>query len=89
STTFNPRLQPTHIGLGSSAGTQNLLKLNFDYGTTDNNGNVKSQQIAVPAIGGAAAYTATQVYTYDSLNRIKQATETIPAQTGWQQTFVY
>ncbi len=88
-TQFNSRLQPIQIGLGASASTQNLLKLNFDYGTTDNNGNVKSQMITVPTVGANPGFVATQNYTYDSLNRIKQATETIPNQTGWQQTFVY
>ena len=88
-TQFNSRLQPIQIGLGSSASTQNLLKLNFDYGAADNNDNVKSQTITVPTVGASQGFVATQNYTYDSLNRIKQATETIPNQTGWQQTFVY
>jgi hypothetical protein len=89
--TFNSRLQPIQIGLGSSAASQNLLKLNFDYGTTDNNGNVKSQIITTPTVGNIAGFTATQNYTYDSLNRIKQATEVVTGQPtqGWQQTFVY
>jgi RHS repeat-associated protein len=88
-TTFNSRLQPTQIGLGSSATSQNLLKLNFDYGSVDNNGNVKSQTITTPTVGTATGFTAIQNYTYDSLNRIKQAEETIPSQTGWKQTFKY
>jgi RHS repeat-associated protein len=87
--TFNSRLQPIQIGLGSSATSQNLLKLNFDYGLADNNGNVKSQTITTPTVGNIAGFTATQNYTYDSLNRIKQAEETIPSQTGWKQTFKY
>jgi RHS repeat-associated protein len=82
-------LQPIQIGLGSSATSQNLLKLNFDYGGIDNNGNVKSQTITTPTVGNIAGFTATQNYTYDSLNRIKQAEETIPNQTGWKQTFIY
>jgi len=89
STQYNSRLQPVQIGLGTSAGTQNLLKLNCDYGSTDNNGNVKSQTITVPTVGASQGFTATQSYTYDPLNRIKQATETVPNQTGWQQTFSY
>jgi hypothetical protein len=44
-TTFNSRSQPVQIGLGTSATDQGLLKLNYDYGSTDNNGNVKSQII--------------------------------------------
>jgi hypothetical protein len=90
-TTFNSRLQPIQIGLGSSTTSQNLLKLNFDYGTTDNNGNVKSQVITTPTVGTNQGFVATQNYSYDSLNRIKQATEVVTGQPtqGWQQTFVY
>ena len=88
-TTFNSRLQPTQIGLGSSATSQNLMKLNFDYGGTDNNGNVKSQTITTPTVGNVAGFVATQTYSYDSLNRLKSAEETIPNQVGWKQTFKY
>ncbi|MGB7070689.1 MAG: hypothetical protein WBD22_14445, partial [Pyrinomonadaceae bacterium] len=76
-TQFNSRLQPVQIGLGSSASTQNLLKLNYGYGTNDNNGNVLSQTITVPTVGANTGFVATQTYAYDSLNRIKQTTETI------------
>jgi RHS repeat-associated protein len=90
-TQFNSRLQPTQIGLGSSAASQNLLKLNFDYGTTaaENNGNVTKQTITVPTIGTNQGFVSTQNYTYDSLNRLKSAEETIPNQVGWKQTFKY
>ncbi len=88
-TTFNSRLQPIQIGLGSSATNQNLLKLNFDYGLADNDGNVKSQTITVPTVGVNQGFVATQNYSYDSLNRLKSAVETIPNQTGWKQTFIY
>jgi len=86
---FNSRLQPTQIGLGSSASTQNLLKLNFDYGTTDNNGNVKSQTITVPTVGAIQGFVAKQNYIYDSLNRLKSATENIDGNPtpSWQQTY--
>ncbi len=88
-TTFNSRLQPIQIGLGSSATSQNLLKLNFDYGVADNNGNVKSQIITTPTVGTVTGFVATQDYTYDSLNRLKFAEETIPNELGWKQTFKY
>lgn len=65
---FNSRLQPTQLGLGTSSSDQSLWKVNYDYGTTDNNGNVKSQTITVPTITAIV-----QNYTYDSLNRIKSA----------------
>ena len=88
-TSFNSRLQPTQIGLGSSATNQSLLKLNYDYGTTDNNGNVKSQQISVPTVGANTGFTATQTYTYDSLNRLKDAKEMIGTTQTWKQTFTF
>jgi hypothetical protein len=70
--------------LGNSQTTQNLWKVSYDYGTTDNNGNVKSQQITVPS-----QFTANQVYTYDSLNRLKSAQETISGSQTWKQTFTF
>jgi RHS repeat-associated protein len=97
STQFNNRLQPTQIALGSTQDATDKLKLNFSYSTTsssnDNNGNVLSQTITVPSETRNDitydGFTATQVYSYDSLNRLKQVAETIPNQTGWQQTFTY
>jgi RHS repeat-associated protein len=83
-TVFNSRLQPIQIGLGNSNNSQELWKVNYDYGTTDNNGNVKSQQITVPS-----QFTANQVYTYDSLNRLKSARETISNSETWKQTFTF
>ena len=52
STTFNSRLQPTQIALGATPGATNLLDLDYSYGTTANNGNVISQTITVPTVGG-------------------------------------
>ncbi len=83
-TQSNSRLQPVQIGLGTSANDQSLLKLNYDYGTTDNNGNVKSQQITVPN-----QFIAVQNYSYDTLNRLKSATETISSSQTWKQTFTF
>ena len=40
STVFNSRLQPVQIGLGTVQNSTNLLKLDYSYGTTANNGNV-------------------------------------------------
>jgi RHS repeat-associated protein len=103
STAFNSRLQPTQIALGGTQNATNLLKLNFDYGTTQNNGNVLSQTITVPSETRNnttyAAFTNVQNYSYDSLNRLKQADEKPlgytqtqcdqnPAQC-WKQTFNY
>ncbi|MFV0387896.1 MAG: RHS repeat domain-containing protein [Pyrinomonadaceae bacterium] len=89
STQFNSRLQPTRIALGTSANATNLLKLDFNYGTTNNNGNVLSQTITTPAGGGSAGFTAVQTYSYDSLNRIQDATETVGGAQTWRQTFSF
>ncbi|MGB7067864.1 MAG: ribonuclease domain-containing protein, partial [Pyrinomonadaceae bacterium] len=90
-TQFNSRLQPTQIGLGSSVNTQNLLKLNYGYGATNNNGNVLSQTITVPTAGSSQGFTAVQNYTYDSLNRLQSATENIDGSPtpSWKQTFTF
>jgi len=64
STQFNSRLQPTQIALGTTgSGTlaYDLLKLNYGYGTTANNGNVQSQTITVSGTGG---FTTVQNYAY-------------------------
>ena len=84
-TQFNNRLQATQIGLGTSANDTSLLKLNYDYGTTDNNGNVKSQTITVPGM----VNPLVQTYTYDFLSRLTHAKETSNGTVQWQQTFDY
>ena len=103
STVFNSRLQPTQIALGGTQNATNLLKLNFDYGTTANNGNVLSQTITVPSETRNnttyAAFTDVQNYSYDALNRLKQADEKLVGYTQaqcdqnpgqcWKQTFTY
>jgi RHS repeat-associated protein len=89
STQFNSRLQPTQIALGTTQGTTDKLKLDYSYGTTANNGNVLSQQITVPTAGTNTGFTAIQTYTYDSLNRLKDAKEMIGATQIWKQTFTF
>jgi hypothetical protein len=82
----------TQIGLGTTDSTQNLLKLDFTYASTstsnDNNGSLRGQTITVPTSGSTAGFTATQTYTYDSLNRVGQVTE-YSSPNDWQQTFGY
>jgi RHS repeat-associated protein len=87
----NDRFQTTEISLGTSAGSGNRLKLEYDYGMTQNNGNVLSQKITVPAIGTVSGFVAVQSYEYDSLNRLKSAVETPYGQTteNWRQVFDY
>jgi RHS repeat-associated protein len=96
STTFNSRLQPTQIALGSTNGATNLLKLDYEYGTTAsaNNGNVTKQTITVPSVGSNNGFVAVQAYSYDSLNRLKDATEMVTPNGGsqtqsWKQTFTF
>ena len=88
STTFNSRLQPTQIALGAIQNGTDLLKLDYTYGTTANNGNVLSQKITV-ARAGQSDMVFDQTYTYDSLNRLKMAEEKTGTTTNWKQTFVF
>lgn len=87
-TAFNSRLQPTQIGLGNIAADTALWKVNYNYGTTANNGNILSQTITAPnAASGQPAVVLMQNYSYDSLNRLEQAAEMGAA--NWKQTFKY
>jgi RHS repeat-associated protein len=86
-TDFNARLQITEIGLGTTPGAVDRLKLNYDYGTTNNNGNLISQTITVPTIAGVTGFSAVQTYEYDSLNRLKTAKENNGS--SWTQNFTY
>ena len=87
---YNPRLQPTQIGLGTAqtpgdltpAGS-GLLLLDYSYGTGSNNGNVLSQRIRV-----GSSFNQSQAYAYDSLNRLKTAGES-GAGAPWSQTYAY
>ncbi len=100
STVFNSRLQPEQIALGTSAAgtaSYDLLKLNYTYGTTANNGNMLTQTIRVPTVGVNTGFTAVQTYTYDSLNRLESAEEkpygwtdcTSDPTKCWNQTFTF
>ncbi len=94
STVFNSRLQPTQIAVGTTQNTTDKLKLEFSYGTTANNGNVLSQTITVPTVGSSTGFSAVQTYNYDSLNRLKDATEVLTPTGGsatqtWKQTYTF
>lgn len=78
---FNSRLQPIQIGLGTASTNSSVLQLDYDYGTTANNGNVLTQTITIPGL------TQTQTYTYDELNRLATARENNG--TSWKQKFLY
>ena len=87
---YNSRVQVTQIGLGTTDQAQDLLKLEYSYGTsTQNNGSLREQKITVPTTGTNPGFTATQTYAYDDLNRIQSAAETVSGSQTWKQTFQY
>ena len=79
--TYNNRLQPTQIKLGTSGNPTSILSLTYSYGTTTNNGNVQSLTYA----GGGLSYT--QSFGYDSLNRLTTSNEN--GGSSWSQTNGY
>jgi RHS repeat-associated protein len=86
-TTFNSRLQPTQIGLGIVSTDSSILRLDYGYGATSNNGNVLSQTITAPGL------SLSQCYGYDRLNRLATAEERSGANCAgvqqWKQAFIY
>src|ERR1051325_9783452 len=78
---YNNRLQANEIKLGTSGAPTSALDLTYNYGTTNNNGNVQSLTYA----GGGLSYT--QNFGYDSLNRLTTANENSGA--SWSQTNGY
>jgi RHS repeat-associated protein len=85
-TSFNTRLQPTLIGLGTSSSDSSILRLDYGYGTTTNNGNVLTQTITAPQIP-SGNLVLTQTYTYDALNRLLTAGEN--GSPSWSQSYSY
>ena len=96
STVFNSRLQPTRIALGTTTTATDVLKLDYAYDNgsnhAQNNGNVISQSITVPAVGQAPGFVAKQSFTYDEVNRLGSAIEMTggsPDTLAWKQTYQY
>ncbi|MEZ5306101.1 MAG: RHS repeat-associated core domain-containing protein [Pyrinomonadaceae bacterium] len=93
SATFNSRLQPTKIALGTVQGGDDKLNLAYEYntnGVADNNGNVLKQTITVNSTPGQNnGFTAVQSYAYDELNRLKSATETIGGTQSWKEAYTF
>lgn len=56
---------------------------------TNNNGSMREQKVTVPTVGSNSGFTAVQAYTYDDLNRLTSATETVSSSQTWKQTFTY
>ncbi len=73
-----PRGEPTQIKAVAPSPTE-LLKLDFGYGGSSNNGNILSQ-----LINGDELPTFTQTYTYDAVNRIATVGEN---SNFWQRTY--
>jgi len=96
-TEFNARRQITQVSLGYSETDAGLWKTTYEYGDWQstildpqkNNGSLARQTITVPTIGQVAGFIAIQTYSYDKLDRLKSATETIGGNQSWKQTFVY
>jgi len=90
-TSFNSRLQPTQIALGTSISDASILRLDYTYGllvngvldTTKNNGDVQSQRIVLPNLD------VTQSYEYDSFDRLQSAKEMKGTFTQWIQVYKY
>jgi RHS repeat-associated protein len=81
--TYNNRLQPIEIKLGTSTSPASVLSLTYNYGTTNNNGNVLSLSYA----GGGLSYN--QTFGYDQLNRLTTSQETSGSTANWSQTNLY
>jgi RHS repeat-associated protein len=79
--TYNNRLQPNEIKLGTSGNPTSTVSLVYSYGTTNNNGNV----LSVTYNGGGLSYT--QTFGYDALNRLTTSQENGGA--SWSQTNSY
>ena len=82
---YNNRLQPSEIKLGTSSNSTSILDLTYSYtnGTTANNGDVMS----VSYSGGGLSHT--QTFTYDELNRLSTSVEKTGATTNWSQNNHY
>lgn len=85
SMTFNSRLQAEQIALGSGQNGSDLLKLDYTYGGTENNGNVRTQTITAPVL----TQPLHQTYNYDALNRLGSVYETNNGAWMWWQYFGY
>ncbi len=79
--TYNSRLQTSEIKLGTGGNPASVVSIAYNYGTTNNNGNVQSITYA----GGGLSYT--QSFGYDPLNRLTTSNENSGA--NWSQTNGY
>jgi len=90
---YNTRGQLVAV-LASTSGndtTFNRGKIVNDYGTTDNNGNLKQQTVYIPNNDQNTSPTSWyQLYDYDSLNRLGKMREYNSSNTLlWQQAYTF
>jgi YD repeat-containing protein len=97
---YNSRLQLAEIRTGTAASDWNRGKIINDYSlqcsgsgcnASDNNGNLRKQQVYIPGDEQASTWTTWyQQYDYDSLNRLKRVHEyTANTLLDWQQEYDY
>lgn len=79
--TYNNRLQPNQIKLGTSGAPTSIMGLVYNYGTTNNNGNVQS----ISYSSGGLSYT--QTFGYDAVNRLTTSQEN--SGSSWSETNGY
>ncbi|HJP93169.1 MAG TPA: hypothetical protein VJ875_14520, partial [Pyrinomonadaceae bacterium] len=97
---YNSRLQLAEILTSTTGGDSswNRGKIINDYSlqcsgaacnATDNNGNLRKQEVYIPANDQVSSYTSWyQQYDYDALNRLKRVQEYTPS-LAWQQEYDY
>ena len=84
---YNNRLQVSEIKLATYTTRTALVDLDlvYNYGTTNNNGNLQSETY----LSNVSGLNYTQNFSYDSLNRLATATETAGGNTSWTQSNGY
>lgn len=91
---YNVRGQLTDVRLSTQpdlGGNWNRGRLTFDYGTTNNNGNLVSQQNWIPNDDQISSYYFYQQnYAYDALNRLTGMQEYLSSATlSFEQWYSY
>ena len=91
---FNSRLQVTQIGLGNSENDSDLWKVNYEYGSLDDSGNVNTKKndgniVRQSTTFAGLASPFVQTFKYDPLNRLVEAKETQASQVNWKQSWSY
>lgn len=90
---FNEMAQLMQVGLGTAATSNDLFKIDYEYGELSQDGTAVD---AAKNIGMIARTTTTipttsfvQTFKYDAINRLTEAKEKTGATTNWVQTFGY